>query len=1191
MPPVPIAALFVMVFRVLLGVLAATYFVVALAILTMRYVLLPQIDEYRPHIERFVSGVLQAPVEVGGIAASWHGLHPELRLTEVRLPRPDGGAALTLPAVDARLSWRSLLTLRPELLRLQLHRPRLEARRAADGTITVAGLVLPGGDREAATESPALQWLLRQHAIEIRDAELSWEDAALGLAPVHLTQVQAALRYGLIEGSRFAFQARGPRELFQRIDIRGEARRTLLGMSGASNAPRWRGRLYVELDGADLGALERHAGRSGAGYTGRVTTRVWAEYRDDVIGKWQGDLAVRDYGQSARDGAPALRLGAAVVSAQGDALAGQAHGKLVLNRGVLSLPDWFEAGDIPVHALSAGWDVAYGVRPLEWRFQRAMLDAGEPGARARMRVDGVWRAAGRTAAGTADMEGRIFHAQAGAVARFMPTEVGPDTRRWLHDGILAGEITRGAWRLRGDLADFPFEDAAPGAADFRVSGAVRGLALDIAPHAEQRWPVFEDIVGTLTVERAALRADVASAAIRAGLPSAIVIGPTRVEIPELHADTVLSVQGRASGAGADVLAYVQTSPLADYTGDVLRHAAITGPLAVPLKVVAPLSDIDALTVAGRVEFANNAVRFTPGSPVFTRVGGALEFTQNGVATEALSGVLLGGSFHVSGRTLTEGGGQVAFQGRADAAALRQFWDVPGMRRIQGAIDYAGTVGVTERGQLVAQVESSLQGVTTDLPAPFAKAAAERWPLRVRWSESQGERAHELRVTLPERADFIAEFAPGADVRAAGQMRAALSVGRDAVLPSSGFRFDIVAPRLDLDDWGAVFDEFVAADEQPGANAVSGLAAAPVEIEVRSDALTIWGTPLSQVHARAQRDGKQVWHASVSSHQAEGEMQWRPSGKAGDRHPAKITARFSRLAIEENPAAADEEETAAVAERPPDIDLSADDFRYDGRSWGRLALSAAADGGGWMLRNLEVDNPAATLRAHGEWRPEHPSGGPRMMLELDWQVRNAGGLLGHFGLPDVVAGGKGRIVGHLAWGGSAYVPDLATLDGHIGLALDDGRFLQAPALAGRLLGVLSLQSLARAATFRPGNLFESGFAWDQIRTELDVTHGVARIGAFRMGGPSAEVELAGTTDLRAETQSLQATVVPRIDASAAALLAGLAVNPVVGLGAFVTQWLLSEPLGQALAYRYRVTGTWAAPEVVRIETGVAAPQHP
>src|SRR5690606_29056182 len=160
--------------------------------------------------------------------------------------------------------------------------------------------------------------------------------------------------------------------------------------------------------------------------------------------------------------------------------------------------------------------------------------------------------------------------------------------------------------------------------------------------------------------------------------------------------------------------------------------------------------------------------------------------------------------------------------------------------------------------------------------------------------------------------------------------------------------------------------------------------------------------------------------------------------------------------------------------------------------------------------------------------------------------------------------------------------LASMQGRVGLAFDKGLFLQAPPTAGRLLGILSLQSLARAATFQGGNLFESGFAWDTIRSTVSVDAGVAEISSFNMDGPSATAVLAGRADLVAQTQNLKAVIVPHIDASAAALLAGLAVNPVIGVGAFLTQWIMRQPLAEAFTYRYAVTGSWSSPVIERIE---------
>lgn len=206
-----IAASAVAVFRVILAVLAALYFVFALAILGMRYVVLPNLDRHLPRIEALASRAVGAPVRIDTVGASWHRLNPQLHLSGVRMLDAAGQPALALPSVDVLLSWRSMITLRPELLRLQLHAPELEAGRDPDGTLVVAGLPLVRTGRQGSfAESPAVQWLLRQRSIEIHGARLRWHDEFNRADPISLDQVNAVLRHNVLSGTRFAIRGRPP---------------------------------------------------------------------------------------------------------------------------------------------------------------------------------------------------------------------------------------------------------------------------------------------------------------------------------------------------------------------------------------------------------------------------------------------------------------------------------------------------------------------------------------------------------------------------------------------------------------------------------------------------------------------------------------------------------------------------------------------------------------------------------------------------------------------------------------------------------------------------------------------------------------------------------------------------------------------------------------------------------------------
>jgi uncharacterized protein YhdP len=83
----------------------------------------------------------------------------------------------------------------------------------------------------------------------------------------------------------------------------------------------------------------------------------------------------------------------------------------------------------------------------------------------------------------------------------------------------------------------------------------------------------------------------------------------------------------------------------------------------------------------------------------------------------------------------------------------------------------------------------------------------------------------------------------------------------------------------------------------------------------------------------------------------------------------------------------------------------------------------------------------------------------------------------------------------------------------------------------------------------------------------------------MVGANAAVLMSGTIDLNNETQNLLIVVLPEIDASTAAL-ALTVVNPIVGLGTFLAQTLLRNPLSKAFALEYEVTGRWTEPVVTR-----------
>ncbi|MEZ5613128.1 MAG: YhdP family protein [Rhodocyclaceae bacterium] len=221
------------------------YFVSAVGILGVRYLLLPKANDYRDEIAAAFGSALGLPVEIGEIETSWSGFRPRLKLADLVVRDRSGRAALKLARVDATVSWSSLLRLSPHFRLLEFFGPSLEVRREPDGKILIAGLPVDAGGGE---NGQFADWLLGQDEIVIHDAGLTWIDDRRGAPPLGLEQVQIRLVNALNDHHRFGLTARPSNELAGLLELRGD----LVGADPASLSG-WHGQLFARLEGAALG--------------------------------------------------------------------------------------------------------------------------------------------------------------------------------------------------------------------------------------------------------------------------------------------------------------------------------------------------------------------------------------------------------------------------------------------------------------------------------------------------------------------------------------------------------------------------------------------------------------------------------------------------------------------------------------------------------------------------------------------------------------------------------------------------------------------------------------------------------------------------------------------------------------------------------------------------------------------------
>lgn len=178
----------------LFWLLVLVYVPFCLALLAVKWLVLPEIDRHRPEIQQFLQTQTGTPIEIGEIQASWRGFGPLLVVQNVRLLRPDG--EIGLQAEQLRLNWSlpSILTFTPRLKNLEVHSPTLSVRRNAQGVFEVAGILFVDDGTEG---NPGLDWLLGQRRVLLTNGVLNWQDAMGQFPDTQAEQVELLLDNGL----------------------------------------------------------------------------------------------------------------------------------------------------------------------------------------------------------------------------------------------------------------------------------------------------------------------------------------------------------------------------------------------------------------------------------------------------------------------------------------------------------------------------------------------------------------------------------------------------------------------------------------------------------------------------------------------------------------------------------------------------------------------------------------------------------------------------------------------------------------------------------------------------------------------------------------------------------------------------------------------------------------------------------
>ena len=816
----------------------------------------------------------------------------------------------------------------------------------------------------------------------------------------------------------------------------------------------------------------------------------------------------------------------------------------------LSLPEWFREPSFAFDRVEAR-----GRWKKSARGHRLTLDALDfSNADLTAAVKGHYELiAGQP--GIADLEAQLSHADGTAAHRYFPHVIGDNTVEWVRRGVVAGHSNAARMTLRGDLAKFPF---AQGDGLFRFEAQIKDAVIDYVVD----WPRIEDIDATLVFHGGKMELSASRARIYG-----VALAPVNASIPDLlHHEEQLHVEGQANGPGADFIRFAKASPVGARLRGFTDGLDGTGPMRLALKLHVPLRHSRDTTLEGRLSFLGNTL-LPSGLTQLEQVRGDVDFTGDGVSARNLAGRFLGGPLRVDAAT-RNGDVLLLAQGRASAAGLTAWIGPAWGKRLSGETSWRGRIDLLAAGTRI-RIESDLAGLASSLPAPLDKAASHSLPLRVVGGPEGGLQRFD--VQLGQTVGAVWRSTAAGDFE-----RGEIRFGAPASLPPEpGLRLAGSGRALDVSGWLALLPE--------GGSAPGGLTLTSVDLGFESLDLMERRYEGLRIQGR-MRNG--MLRAQVSGQGVDGVLTHRPARG----QPAHVSAQFRLLTIPGR-ARADSAENAAPArlraEHFPRVDVSVEDFRLQARPMGRLEAVAHGAPQGLVVDSLQLTHPDSVFRMGGLWRAGVQN---ETRAELNLNVLDAGRFLARFGHPDAVRRGSAAIQGNVTWVGSPADFAFDTLAGQLDFKAENGQFLKIDSGAGKLLGVLSLQSLPRRLNFDFRDIFNEGYAFDDIRATLRAARGVVYSDDFRMRGPAAKVNMSGLVDLNQESVQLRVKVFPKLSESLA-VAGALIGGPLAGVGALAAQKLLRDPFEEAVSREYMVTGAWQTPDVRKLTKPGASASEP
>jgi uncharacterized protein (TIGR02099 family) len=742
-------------------------------------------------------------------------------------------------------------------------------------------------------------------------------------------------------------------------------------------------------------------------------------------------------------------------------------------------------------------------------------------------------------------------------AKYLPTVLSPALDEWLRTAILKGAVDQGFFQYQGSLNHGAQETARSISLFFKVHDAELAF--------QPGWPHVGKVTGDVFVEDSGVRVLASQ-----GQLLDTQVRDIYVSIPHAPAgqNSHLFLDGAFAGGLGDGLKILKEAPIG--TAETFAGWEGEGDLQGKLKLDIPLARGEQPKIL--VDFKTAKARLKlPDPPLeLTQLKGDFRFD----SSKGLSGQNISARAFdkpVTAQIFAEGregklNTRVTASGQVEVKKLSEWLSVTQPLPVSGVIPYQ--LQLTLNGadsQLM--VNSSLRGVTVDLPAPFGLSADAGRDTSFRMTLQGEERRYW--VNYGELANFT--FAAPANNFANGRGELFLGNG-NAMLPGAkGLRIRGTLSELDVGPWQDLVSKYVGQD--PGGNAKQLLSGADIKV----GKLSAFGTTLDQAAVQLTRKPS-AWALQLDSQQVKGNASF-PDAKAA---PMVINLQTVRLPAPDPTVLADENSPDPLAsvdpKKIPALDIIINQLYQGNDLVGAWSLKVRPTAKGIALNSLDMGLKGILLQGSGGW--EGAPGASSSWYKGRISGKNLADVLKGWGFAPSVTSQEFHLDVDGRWPGSPAWLATKRFSGTLDASLNEGQFVEVEgsAQALRVFGLLNFNSIGRRLRLDFSDLFGKGLSYDRVKGLLVATNGVyVTREPIRLTGPSSTIELNGTLNMVADQidAKLMVTLPVTNNLPIAALIVGA---PAIGGALFLIDKLIGDRVSRFASVKYTVKGPWKEPKI-------------